>query len=214
MSDDQVTADARLLLSYIDGEGLQIEEVQRGGGPHMGALIAETALQRQQKYTPTVVPRVRRLRETWPEATTSSAFLEHIERGDLEDAVDWPAGERHDQMHQTAELLRDEEIETPSQLREALAPGSRRDDLRTRLRRIRNVGPKTLDYFDILTGWTDSAAIDVRLRRATTNAGIKRADYNHLSAVIRKAAELSGWRVGDLDALLWAEHGANRQSTD
>ena len=208
MTDDSITADAELLLAYMDREGYSVAEVQRGSGQHMGALIAETALQRQRSYASIVVPRVRRLRETWPDATTSTAFLEHIERDDLEAAVDWRPGERHEQMRQTAELLRAEGIETPAQLREALAPGSRRDELRSKLRGIRNVGPKTVDYFDILTGWNDSVAIDSRIKKATANAGIKRTGYDHLSAVIRHAAELRGWRVGDLDALLWAEHGA------
>ncbi|MET3206229.1 UNVERIFIED_ORG: hypothetical protein ABIB21_003048 [Arthrobacter sp. UYEF13] len=27
--------------------------------------------------------------------------------------------------------------------------------------------------------------------------------YEHLAAVIRKVAEARGWRVGDLDAVLW-----------
>lgn len=67
----------------------------------------------------------------------------------------------------------------------------------------RHEGSTTLDYFGILRGIPTGVAIDVRIRRIISAAGIEDLSYQHISAVIRAAALSRGWPAGDLDVALW-----------
>jgi hypothetical protein len=106
------------------------------------------------------------------------------------------------QVDEMAAVLELHGVETVGDFGEALEDSDRGPVLRKDLDRVRNVGPKTLDYLEIIVG-ISSVAVDSRLARVTKGAGIERTDYDHLAAVIRAAAAERGWRPGDLDAALW-----------
>ncbi len=95
------------------------------------------------------------------------------------------------------------------ELRVTLGDHAKRAVLREALAVVRHVGPKTLDYMDILSGISTGVAVDVRIRRVVQAAGIEDLSYGHVAAVIRAAAAGRGWRAGDLDAALW-QFGAHR----
>lgn len=210
----QVSADAEKLLTYMDSKGLDgAVEVTRGY-THMGALILHSALQRTRK-APVVWSRVDRLLKAWPDADTTSGFIrrltandtDHTGYGDLGEVIGWNGPERLVQVVETAELFSRYNIETVDHLRTILSDPDGRGTLRRGLRGIRNVGPKTRDFFDILAGLNHTAAIDVRIKLAADRAGIEDRSYEHLSAVLGEAARRRGWRIGDLDAVLWDAHG-------
>lgn len=201
---DVVNEDAVKLLVYMDAKGLDASAQTTRGEQHMGALIVDSVMQRQLRYETVVAPRVTALRDAWPDAHTTDGFLLHMENRGLSDVFHWPS--REEQMLSTAKLFHAFGIQTVVQLRDYLADEEARQELRTELRKIRNIGPKTLDYFDILCGLNSTTAVDSRIRRAAKRADIESTDYGHLVAVLRAAANRRGWRVGDLDALLWATH--------
>ncbi|MBB5749928.1 hypothetical protein [Micrococcus sp. TA1] len=216
----QVMADAQRLLDYMDAEGLDGAVRVNRGQQHMGGLIVDSALQRRNKYTATVAPRVQKIVEQWPEAATTTGFRRLTGGGDtagfdwslneglgaLGKVIDWSSPARLIQMSETAQVFADQGIDTTDQLRDALEAGQTRSALRRELQRVRNIGPKTLDYFDILCGITEAAAIDSRIRLAATRAGIEKQGYDHLREVMFHAANTRDWRLSDLDAVLWAAH--------
>lgn len=195
--------DAAKLLAFMDLQGLHASTEVRRGWEHIGAIIVDAALQRRQKYNATVKPRVEALITEWPDASTTSGFRRHLASGQLSEVIRWPSPGRLAQIDEITAVLERQQIETVAELREALTNQQLRQDLREALSRVQHVGPKTLDYFDILSGKTTGVAIDSRIRRTASLAGIEDMAYEHLAAVIRKAAESRGWRVGDLDAVLW-----------
>lgn len=204
--------DARVLLAYLDAHSIVVAPTRRGW-THMGAIIADAALQRRQRYASTVLPRVRALQTEWPEAATTTGFLTRVRAGgDLHVVLSWSGAERIEQIVAMATVLEDLEIETTEQLEDALR-GEKRAVVRHTLGRVRHVGRKTLDYLDVLTGSQDAVAIDVRVRHVAAEAGVGDSSYDHLARVVRAAAAVRGWSASDLDAALWAHGDAStRQS--
>jgi hypothetical protein len=200
-----VTDDAQALLAYVDAHSIDVAPTRRGW-THMGAIIADAALQRRQRYASTVLPRVRALQAAWPDAATTTGFLARIRAGgDLHAVLSWKGVDRIDQIVAMATVLEHLEIDTSEQLGLALG-GEGRAAIRHAFGRVRHVGRKTLDYLDVLTGSEDAVAIDVRVRHVAGKAGIKDLTYAHLASVVRAAAAIRGWAASDLDAALWA-HG-------
>jgi endonuclease III len=72
-----------------------------------------------------------------------------------------------------------------------------------RLLAVRGMGPKTIDYFRILCGEQDTAAVDVHLTRFLERAGVRVRDYDHARAVIAEAAALLGVPAARLDHSIW-----------
>ncbi len=195
--------DAARLLTYMDEQGLDASKQVSRGWNHMGAIVVDAVLQRRQRYKATVEPRVRALIASWPDGNTTKGFRQHMSTGDLGSTIRWKSGERLEQITKIVSVLETEEIDTVEDLRARLSTSPEREHLRALLRQVKHVGPKTLDYFEILTGSNDAVAIDVRILKIASNAGITNHKYSHLSNVIHRAASMRGWRPGDLDAVLW-----------
>lgn len=195
--------DAAKLLTYMDEQGLDASKQVSRGWNHMGAIVVDAVLQRRQRYKATVEPRVRALVESWPEANTTKGFRKLMNTGDLGSIIRWKSGDRLEQISSIISVLETEEIDTVEGLRTRLSTSPERERLRALLRKVKHVGPKTLDYFEILTGSNDAVAIDVRILKIASKAGITNHAYSHVANVIHRAASIRGWRPGDLDAVLW-----------
>lgn len=195
--------DAGKLLTYLDSNGISGANQVTRGWEHLGAVIVDAALQRRQRYKATVEPRVRALIEAWPDAATSSGFRTRIESENLSAVIRWKSADRLHQIDEILSVFEAKNIDAVSDLRIWLASSPERLELRAALRRVKHVGPKTLDYFDILVGRFDSVAIDTKIRKVAAKAGIINHAYGHLTAVVHEAAAIRGWRPGDLDAALW-----------
>jgi hypothetical protein len=231
----QVAADADLLLDYLGAKALDEAVEVNPGQLHMGGLIVDSALQRRQRYAAVVAPRVAQLITAWPDAHTTTGFRTRLDAPDenacnddasLEEAaanaaasdqtglgglgrvLNWYSPTRLVQMAQTAEVFTDHGIDTTAELREHLKNQHTRGPLHRALQAIDHLGPRTLDYLDILCGITPAAAISSRIRLAATRAGITVKDDRHLKQVMTYAAGQHDWRVGDLDAVLWASHAS------
>jgi len=203
-----IDSDADLLLAHLDSVGVDAATQVDRAGSHMGGLIVDAALQRRQRYKATVAPRVRALIAAWPDAATTSGFLARLAEGDLGSVIRWSGSERLQQIAAMAEVFKNQGIETVAELRDRLdGDPAGAQALRSALRTVRDVGPKTVDYVGILAGVTTRAAIDSRVRRVMKAAGVVNHDYDHVAAVINDAATKRGWRTGDLDAVIW-EAGA------
>ena len=198
-----ISGDTAKLLTFMDSHGIDASTEVSRGWASIGAIIVDASLQRRQNYRATVKPRVDALVAAWPDAKTTSGFRTRLATGTLSEIITWPSPGRLGQIDDLTCVFEDQGIETVEELRARLTDQARRPIFREALAAVRHMGPKTLDYIDILSGLSTGVAIDVRIRRVAGDAGIEDMSYANMSAVIRAAADSRGWRAGDLDAALW-----------
>jgi len=204
--------DAQRIAAYI-GSLSDFEIVEDLALPynHMGATITDAVLQAGLRYETVVWPRVQHVMEAYPEAATTSGFLAvRRERGG-EEVVHWTHPEKLGRMEAVAELFIAEHVETESDLRVWLCGESAgADDAEAacranvaKLAAVRGMGPKTIDYFRILCGEQDTAAVDVHLLRFLEQAGVQVSGYEQAREVIGEAAAELGISAARLDHSIW-----------
>lgn len=193
------TAVARL-VAYIDT--LKDFEIKaRKPYDHMGATITDVALQARWNYKRQVRPSARHVRDTYPEAATTSGFLRVIKlQGGVHQLLSTHS-EKAQIAVKLAELLARREIETEAQLRDWIVqPGSREH-----LMKIRGVGPKTADYLAIRAGVEDAVAVDVHLRRFLRATGVEAEGYDEAAALIAAAAREKDVEPAELEGAIWRQ---------
>lgn len=202
--------DAQKLLDHCDKVGVDLTKTRKRGWDHMGAVIADSALQRRRKYSTTVLPRVRELVAALGGKKSTSDFDRFSKTNNLHDALRWKGEGRIEQMRQTTRVLLEHSVETVADFGKALEDeGTAGTALRADLRSIRGIGPKTMDYFRILVG-LDWRAVDTRIKDFAHDARITDRSYDHLAAVLDAAAETRQVTVGALDAAIW-EHESSKK---
>jgi len=195
-SDDDVDR----LLAHFDALGLVLLAGARGW-THMGAVLSDAALQRRTKYKQTVKPRILRLMDEWPDADTLSRFAVRIRTSDVGAVLRWREGPKLTLLRELVGALEGLEIETVADLRARLtAPNS---EAVARLRDIRGVGPKTLDYIGILSGSEDNVAVDTHQRRFAAEAGVSATSYQALRDVVMAAARRRRWSPAAFEGTIW-----------
>jgi len=200
------TTAAGQLAAYIEGldEFRMVEELALPYN-HMGATITDAVLQAGLRYETVVWPRVQHVMEAYPEAARqTSGFLTTLRERGGEDVVNWTHAEKLGRMDAVAELFVAQGVETESDLRAWLCGDG--PDCRehvAKLAQVRGMGPKTIDYFKILCGEQDTAAVDVHLTRFLEQAGIRVAGYEQARDAIADAASELGVTAAQLDHSIW-----------
>ncbi len=170
---------------------------------HMGATITDAALQAGLRYETVVWPRVQHVM-TIPEAATTSGFLAVLRERGGEEVVHWTHPEKLGRMQAVAELFAAESVETEADLHFWLCEdGDERGAHIAKLAAVHGIGPKTIDYFKILCGEQDTAAIDMHLTRFLEQAGVRVTSYEQAREVIAGAAEELGVSPARLDHSIW-----------
>jgi hypothetical protein len=176
---------------------------------HMGATITDAVLQAGLRYETTVWPRVQHAMSI-PEAATTSGFLAVLRERGGEAVVRWTHEEKLGRMYAVSELFIAEGIETEEDLRVWLCAGTsdpawtaQCEANAARLLAVRGIGPKTIDYFKILCGEQDTAAIDMHLTAFLERAGVRVTSYEQAREVIREAAAELGVPAAQLDHSIW-----------
>lgn len=166
---------------------------------HMGATITDAILQAGVRWDSVVWPRVKRVRSDFPEAKTTSGFIEVVERIGLEELIRWKHPEKIGRIMGVARFFADENVESEKDLKAWLStPGND-----VRLRSQRGVGPKTVDYFRLLTGMS-TVAIDRHLMRFVKMAGIDVVLYEEARDVVEEAASILTVPAEILDHSIWS----------
>lgn len=176
---------------------------------HMGATITDGVLQAGLRYETVVWPRVQHVMAI-PEAATSTGFLAALRGRGGEEVVRWTHPEKLGRMYAVSELFIAEGIETEDDLHSWLCLGSsdsaqarRCAANAARLLAVHGIGPKTVDYFKILCGEQDTAAIDLHLTAFLERAGVRVTSYEQAREVIREAAAELGVPAAQLDHSIW-----------
>lgn len=187
---------ARLVAHIKALEGFELTARRTYG--HMGATITDVALQARWKYRTQVYPRVKHVRQDYPEAETTSGFLKVLKREGAHTVL----RTRSDKVQiavELAGLLARRDIETEAQLRDWVVKKGSRE----RLLRVGGVGPKTADYLAIRAGVNEAVAVDIHVRRFLRAAGVKYRDYDEAAAIIAAAARKMNVAPTELDGAIW-----------
>lgn len=174
-------------------------------GDHIGALLADAALQPGLDYRSVVEPRVRRIAREYPAASSISGLLEILAKQDVKVVLGIVNVRKCAVFHSLAQLLQGESVETVSELRSWLG----RSESRSKLLAIHGVGTKTASYLKLLVG-LPAIAIDVHLRRAAETAGVHRSDED-LERLFGEAAAQAGVPLAALDGALWQQGNDRRR---
>ena len=199
----KTNAHATSLVTYLKSQGITTPETVKQGWDHVGGIIIDAVLQARRNYANVVRPRVTSFINSYPEASTTSGFLSLIKHQDLKDLIQFQSDNRATIAHEIATCFSNRELETAADIRACVQLHDEKVDLMKDLRRIRGVGPKTTNYIGVLIGDPDSFAIDSRIFRVLTAAGLPDLNYRQAEEVVRETAAILGWSVGALDATLW-----------
>ncbi len=165
---------------------------------HVGAIVADAILQANMKYATHVKPRVNRILDQYPETRTTSAVLSVLESTSASEFLKWKRSDRTERFTVVLELLAAEGVETEADLRQWLTHGSNFRKLRS----IKGIGPKTIDYFQILVGISTSA-IDRHLLRFLSDAAIVVSNYTEAQSIVNAAADILVVDRAHFDHSIW-----------
>lgn len=165
---------------------------------HMGAVLADSVLQAGLNYTKVVKPRIEAILETFPHAETTSALNKVIAHHGSREFLQWQHSEKVARFEALAQFMTEVGIDSTDQLCAAL----RNDSFRSGIRRLRGIGPKTVDYMACLVG-VDCIAVDRHIRSFAEFAGLERASYDYLRDVFGFAADLLSISRREFDASIW-----------
>lgn len=173
---------------------------------HVGALLADCVLQAGLNYRYVVEPRVTRLKTLYPYATRVSIFADVLEDLGAEDVLQWQHPEKPRRLDRLVHVLTLHGIETTSDLGHWLVAGTGRDVLAP----VKGVGPKTLDYMQILCG-RPTCAVDRHVVAFMENAGVTPKSYQHAHALFTRCAEALRISPDQLDSAVWRLQSATVQ---
>jgi hypothetical protein len=165
---------------------------------HIGATIADAVLQANMRYETHVRPRIARIRLIFPEAVTISGLRRILKERTPNDFLDWQGMDRATRFQSIVDLFDSENIETEDDLRDWLLDNRNL----SKLRMIHGIGPKTIDYFKILTG-IQTCAIDRRLLDFLKEAGIQVSGYDEAKEIINLSADIMAVPRAYLDQSIW-----------
>jgi hypothetical protein len=164
---------------------------------HMGALITDAILQSGIKYNYVVKPRAERIQKDYPEAKTTSGFLNILLEKSPNKLLDFE-GSKPLRVLEVTKFFHYEGIETVEQLRNWINISENRK----RLMKIKGIKDKTADYFGILCG-LDTNAVDRHLINFLKEAGIDFNGYEEVQQIINQAAEILDQPKAYFDHSIW-----------
>lgn len=165
---------------------------------HIGATIADAILQANRRYNLVVRPRVERILNNYAETQTTSAVVDLLRHVTISEFLDYRSERRTQRFSDVLQLFIKEGVETAADLRRWLT----HPDSATKLRAIKGIGPKTADYFKILSG-LPAIAIDRRLGKFLDVAAISYRNYNDAQDVLNLASDLLGYDRARFDHSIW-----------
>ncbi|MEU4097918.1 hypothetical protein [Streptomyces sp. NPDC026673] len=168
------------------------------GWTHMGAVICDASFHARRKYKSTIRPRLIQLQTAWPDAATVRGFQARLATEDLAVAMNFRSPRRVATAHAITHLLVTENVDT----REELCTWLGRQTSRDALRRLKGMGPKSVDYLGNLVG-RSQVAVDVHLRAFAAQAGVTGLGYEELRAVYEQTADLLGHDRAGLEHAVW-----------
>ncbi len=197
---------SKKLVDFINSlEEFKIDSEIDGNYQHMGATLVDGVLQAGLNYKTIVKPRVDFVLSTYPDHKTTSMFLNLCIEEGINKIISWKDDRKPNLIMTLLILLKNERVETCQQFSTWL------NDIQNinKLRSIKGIGPKTIDYFRILVG-QETVAVDIHLKNFVQIANIELSNYEEIKSLITKAAKLLGVKASILDHSIW-KYMSNKQ---
>lgn len=138
-----------------------------------------------------------KLRLEYPSARTTSGFVNLINSNNIHEILNF-RGEKPNRIVAVALYLKEKGIETEEELGKWLED----DRNLNKLRKLKGIGSKTIDYFKILVG-IDTNAVDRHLENFLKNANIIASGYDEHQQIIIHAADTLHIKRSVLDYSIW-----------
>lgn len=198
---------AKTLVSYINSlKDFKINTEIDGNYKHIGATLTDTVLQAGLKYETIVKPKVMQMLKC-EKATTVKGLLKMTENGndELKNVIFWKDDRKPNLIISLAKIFDSEGINTESELKEWL----KKEENPQKLRSIKGIGPKTIDYIQILVG-IKSCAVDRHLfnflgmAKVPLESGNYEAQYKEAKQIVEASAKLMKIDTSVFDYSIWS----------
>ena len=188
------------LANYIESlDDFKIVE-QTDGYDHMGAVVVDGILQASLNYKTVVEPRVMSVLAKYPEAKTTSEFIDICKRDGIKSIINWKDDRKPGYILALLHFLENNLIETVIQLKEFLQTQENKDRF---IQENKGIGMVTAEYFRILIG-DESVKIDRHLRAFLSLAGFEGCTDKEAIKLITEAAGNLGINPSVLDYSIWS----------
>jgi len=190
---------ARTLVDYIKSlVGFVFVDYIDGNYGHMGATISDAILQAGITYDTVVRPRIKTIRELYPEATTTSTFWQLLQKIGPKSVLQWQGDEKPNRVVALTKYFLSEKVETEDDLSKWLESESNK----CRLFTIKGIGQKTVDYIGILVG-SQTNAVDRHIKTLLMEADIQTSSYKEIQDIVNYSADLLGVKRAFFDHSIW-----------
>ncbi|MGL1363070.1 hypothetical protein ACSTKI_00380, partial [Vibrio parahaemolyticus] len=166
---------------------------------NMGATIIDGILQAGIDYKSTVAPRVNKYLYEYGHVTKTSEFKKLIQEVGVDKLITWKVSAKTKRIITLTDFFVSVGVETESDLYKWLEIESNC----AQLLKINGIKCKTLDYFKILSGHTDTTAIDRHLYQFLDDANINYDGYDEAHLIIKKTAVVMEVNASILDHSIW-----------
>jgi len=193
--------EARRIADYVLSRWAlpkQREELAQPVSANIAAILVDSVFQAGVNYRSVVFPRVCAVARAFPRLGSLGLMQQAMASQSFWNAVAWKHPEKPQRLRELVDFFCANSVDTIDELREWL----RRAENRERLRSVRGVGPKTIDYLSRLVG-LPAIAVDRHAQRLLRQVGVASKCYEHNRRVLEFAADLLQISRSLFDHLMW-----------
>lgn len=198
MNNDQIRKAEKLIQYIYKTEHNFVPVTQRTPYNHMGATIVDSILQAGLNYKTVVYPRVKKLLLFYPDYKTTCDFLILIQTIPLTNLINWTNEVKINRIKELSWFLYNNSIETEANLAIWLEDNENKQ----KLKQIKGIGNKTVDYLTMLSG-KPAIAIDRHLFKYLEYAGVVVKSYEEANKIYSYVANQLNMTFYELDKKIW-----------
>ena len=198
MNNDQIRKAEKLIQYIYKTEHNFVPVTQRTPYNHMGATIVDSILQAGLNYKTVVYPRVKKLLLFYPDYKTTCDFLILIQTIPLTNLINWTNEVKINRIKELSWFLYNNSIETEANL----AIWLEGNENKQKLKQIKGIGNKTVDYLTMLSG-KPAIAIDRHLFKYLEYAGVVVKSYEEANKIYSYVANQLNMTFYELDKKIW-----------
>ena len=198
--------EARVLVNYIQSlESFSILDVpNKFAYSHMGALFTDLVLQSGLNYAQVVRPRVLRVLNEYPEASTVNSFNNLIKDKGLIEILNWKHPVKINRMVNLVEFSLKNNIDTCIDFKDYLSEKVNHEHFLE----LNGIGPKTLDYTLKLLSF-DTIAVDRHIKSFLKKSGLNISEYQATKHIVEFAADYMNVNRATIDYSIWKFMSSN-----
>ena len=198
INNDQIRKAEKLIQYIYKTKHNFVPVTQRTPYNHMGATIVDGILQAGLNYKTVVYPRVKKLLITYPEYKTTCDFLILIQTIPLNKLINWNNVVKINRITELSWFLYNNSVETEANLAIWLEDYENKQ----KLKQIKGIGNKTIDYLTMLSG-KPAIAIDRHLFKYLEYAGVVVKSYEEANKIYSYVANHLNMTFYELDKKIW-----------